>query len=87
MTDDILKIDGRVLQFIDLICPEHSRTSCSDEDWNNYLVYDKSWCKFPEHRCSRCALLQLARDNIEFEGFKYGTILLVEKFKNDFRII
>lgn len=56
------------IELINIIAPEHSRTSCSDEDIDNgfYRKATEEWDKnytiistkyFP--RCSRCALLEL----------------------------
>jgi hypothetical protein len=46
-----------VLNFIDKICPEHWRTSCSDENINNWLFSrNELWY----WRCARCNLLELA---------------------------
>jgi hypothetical protein len=55
------------LELINIICPEHSRTSCSDENINNgfyhsYELDEPISTISNEHmpRCTRCALLQLA---------------------------
>lgn len=48
------------LELIDIICPEHSRTSCSDENISNGFYTDEGIITkeyFP--RCSRCALLEI----------------------------
>lgn len=46
------------LEFIDLINPEHGRTSCSDEDINNgfYTRNGETW----HGRCRRCLMLEIA---------------------------
>ena len=53
------------LELINIICPEHGRTSCSDENIGNgfYHLYEfgESISTITnEHipRCSRCALLE-----------------------------
>jgi hypothetical protein len=56
-------------ELIDIIAPEHSRTSCSDENIANGF-YHKAADEWEEgytvisneyyYRCSRCALLELA---------------------------
>ena len=56
-------------ELIDIIAPEHSRTSCSDENIANGF-YHKAVDEWEEgykvisneyyYRCSRCALLELA---------------------------
>lgn len=55
----IRDIDTTVLQFINKICPEHTRSSCSDDDYciTNWLYSrDEIW----HGRCGRCVLLELA---------------------------
>ena len=54
-------------EFINLICPEHTRTSCSDEKLSNgfYLEEDGETISqkyFP--RCVRCALLEIENGTI-----------------------
>jgi hypothetical protein len=56
-------------ELIDIIAPEHSRTSCSDDNISNGF-YHKATDEWEEgytvisneyyYRCSRCALLELA---------------------------
>jgi hypothetical protein len=45
-------------EFINLICPEHTRTSCSDDNISNgfYFEEDRETIS-PQyfHRCGRCA--------------------------------
>lgn len=53
------------IELINIICPEHTRTSCSDENISNgfYHKWDGTVTNviskeyFP--RCSRCALLEI----------------------------
>jgi hypothetical protein len=61
-------------EFIDIICPEHFRTSCSDEDISNGFCLeedDETISKKYSHRCMRCAFLQIEN----------GTIKITEKNK------
>jgi hypothetical protein len=49
------------IDLINLIQPEHSRTSCSDENiFNGFYVEDNGVInpKYP-YRCKRCALLEI----------------------------
>jgi hypothetical protein len=52
------------LELINIICPEHDRTSCSDENISNGFYFEDEFnttisrSYFP--RCSRCALLEIA---------------------------
>ena len=53
------------LELIDIICPEHTRTSCSDENISNGFYTDEGVITkeyFP--RCSRCALLEIANKTV-----------------------
>lgn len=47
-----------VNEFLNIICPNHGRTSCNDDDLNNgfysYIGHE-SW----HGRCTRCILLQI----------------------------
>jgi hypothetical protein len=57
-----------IREFIDFICPEHSRTSCSDDDISNgfYLEEDRETIsKERYHRCVRCALLEIENGTIK----------------------
>ena len=56
-------MDARKL--VDLIIPEHGRTSCSDENLNNGIEKDDG-----NFRCSRCMLLDLVEGNVSPEEFK-----------------
>lgn len=54
--------------FIDFICPEHGRTSCSDENISNgfYMEDDEETIsKKYYHRCTRCALLEIENGKIK----------------------
>lgn len=51
-------------EFIDLLFPEHGRTSCSDDNLNNGLEEDGSF------RCDRCFLLEIANGRVSPEKFK-----------------
>jgi hypothetical protein len=42
-------------ELVDLLCPKHDRTSCSDDNINN--GFDAGSHGLP--RCSRCALLEI----------------------------
>lgn len=48
-------------KLIDIICPEHSRTSCSDDDISNgfYILENSIISMQYPPRCSRCALLEI----------------------------
>jgi len=44
-------------ELINIICPDHSRTSCSDENIDNgFYTHDETG----HPRCRRCALIELA---------------------------
>ncbi len=45
-----------VLKFINIICPEHNRTSCSDDNVTNGFYSGDGW----HGRCSRCMYLEIA---------------------------
>ena len=53
------------LELINIICPEHNRTSCSDDNISNGFYtdsndeYDKTISHKYGSRCPRCALLEL----------------------------
>ena len=51
-------------ELINIICPEHFRTSCNDEDLSNafYVQDDKTMGR---SRCSRCSLLKIAKQEEE----------------------
>lgn len=56
-------------EFIDMIVPEHGRTSCSDEDVSNGLFSrdGKNW----HGRCSRCLLLDILKDGKVPDEFEF----------------
>jgi hypothetical protein len=56
-----------IKEFIDFICPEHSRTSCSDDDISNgfYLEEDRETISEKNYRCVRCALLEIENGTIK----------------------
>jgi hypothetical protein len=57
-----------IKDFIDFICPEHGRTSCSDENISNgfYLEEDgETISQKYYHRCVRCALLEIENGTIK----------------------
>lgn len=54
------------LELVNIICPEHTRTSCSDDNIDNgfyhkFVDTEDSTTIISKHhpRCSRCALLEL----------------------------
>jgi hypothetical protein len=56
------------LELINIICPEHNRTSCSDDYISNGFCYDETWNSVKNKfenvitdngRCTRCELLEL----------------------------
>ena len=56
-------MDAREL--VDLLIPEHGRTSCSDANLNNGIETDDG-----NFRCSRCMLLDLVEGNVSPEEFR-----------------
>ena len=57
-----------IKEFIDFICPEHGRTSCSDDNISNgfYLEEDgETISQNYYHRCVRCALLEIENGTIK----------------------
>lgn len=56
-------------EFIDFICPEHGRTSCSDDNiCNGFYVEDDDEGTISEkyrHRCARCAFLEIENGTIK----------------------
>ena len=56
-------------QFIDLILPEHGRTSCNDENKDNglYSRNGETW----HGRCSRCIMLDILENKTIPDGFEY----------------
>jgi len=45
-------------ELVDVIAPEHDRTSCSDDNLSNGLYFDID--DVLSSRCSRCVLLEIA---------------------------
>jgi exonuclease I len=63
-----IKNKMEVKEYIDLICPEHSRTSCSDENiFNGFYLEDDGETISQKYypRCTRCALLELENGMIK----------------------
>lgn len=54
-------------EFIDLIMPEHDRSSCSDDNISNgFFTRDgRNWYG----RCTRCMYLEIIKDGFVPEGF------------------
>lgn len=48
-------------EFIDIIAPEHGRTSCSDEELNNSFYFDEENKEQGRSRCIRCSLLEIVK--------------------------
>lgn len=55
------------LEFIDIIVPDHERTSCSDSDPNNGL-YSRNFETW-HGRCRRCIYLDILREGKAPEGY------------------
>lgn len=56
------------IDLINIICPEHSRTSCSDENIDNGFYFDEDMESISikhYHRCNRCALLEIENNTIK----------------------
>lgn len=62
------------IELINIIAPNHCRTSCSDEDLNNAFYLDDDLQEQYRSRCTRCSLLRIVElDNklpSYFEGGK-----------------
>lgn len=54
-------------EFIDIMCPEHDRTSCSDEATDNgfFSRNGSTW----HGRCRRCMWLEVLQDGKVPDGF------------------
>lgn len=68
------------LELIDIICPEHGRTSCSDDNINNGFYFEDEESNVISKkylpRCSRCALLEIAKGlAIDEDKVLYGLSL------------
>jgi hypothetical protein len=46
-------------EFVNKVCPEHCRTTCSDDNLTNGLGSGDTENDF---RCSKCVLLEVARE-------------------------
>jgi len=56
------------IDFINIIQPEHDRTSCDDENTNNgFFSKGTSWYG----RCTRCMYLEIIKGNKLPEGFDH----------------
>lgn len=58
-----------VLEFLDIVVPEHDRTSCNDERTENGWIKDvddKGAIGHWSHRCRRCAALEIIRGDVKF---------------------
>lgn len=54
-------------EFIDIICPEHDRTSCSDDNISNGFYFEEDGETIGTqyyHRCTRCALLEIENGKV-----------------------
>ncbi len=76
------------LELINIICPEHSRTSCSDENIGNGFFlesendfeYNTTISKKYFPRCGRCALLQIANGKATDDNNVLDTISIHFKY-------
>lgn len=50
----------KALELINIMFPEHDRTSCSDKDLSNAYYLNDDWTMSLNQRCSRCAALKIA---------------------------
>ena len=50
-------------QFIDIIAPEHGRTSCHDGHLDNSFYFDEDKETQERSRCVRCSLLKILELN------------------------
>lgn len=58
----------QAIEFINIACPEHGRTSCSDENtWNGFGFEEGDDLIKHTPRCKRCAYLEILRGEIEPE--------------------
>lgn len=65
-------------EFIDFICPDHSRTSCSDDDISNGFYFEEDEETISTkyyHRCSRCALLEIENGKVKATEANKKTII------------
>jgi hypothetical protein len=57
-----------IKDFIDFICPEHGRTSCSDDNISNGFHLEEDGETISQeyyHRCVRCVLLEIENGTIK----------------------
>ena len=47
------------IEFIDIIAPEHGRSSCSDDNLSNSFYFDEENKEQGRSRCIRCSLLYI----------------------------
>ncbi len=57
-------------EFIDLVVPEHGRTSCSDEDRSNGFFTRGNGDKW-HGRCTRCMYLEILDEGVVPKGFEH----------------
>ena len=57
------------IEFINIIAPEHGRTSCSDEDINNSFYFDEDKKEQGRSRCIRCSLLKIVELDGKLPGY------------------
>ena len=58
----------KLKEFINFICPEHSRTSCSDENISNGFCFEEDEETVSQkyyHRCKRCAFLEIENGTVK----------------------
>lgn len=63
-------------EFIDIICPDHTRTSCSDDNIANgfYTEDDMTIISVLRPRCGRCALLEIENGKVHLTKENIQTI-------------
>ena len=63
-------------EFIDIICPNHDRTSCSDDNIANgfYANDDMTISSVRRPRCARCALLEIENGTVHLTKENIQTI-------------
>lgn len=56
----------QAIEFINIVCPEHGRTSCSDGNISNGFGVEEG-ADFVKYnpRCKRCAYLEILRGEIQ----------------------
>jgi hypothetical protein len=65
------------LEFINSVCPEHGRTSCSDKNvFNGFSIdEDGSINKKYAPRCIRCAFLEIENKTVEINEANKAVII------------